>query len=184
MKATLNICVFAVLMNTVLLASGENRPPLRVVPAVDFDRYAGQWYEIARLPNRFQKRCIGDVTATYELQNDGKISVLNRCRVEKGGQIQAKGTAKTAGKEHPNSVLKVRFAPAILSFIPQVWGDYQIIDLAEDYSYAVVGDPDREFLWILARKPSMDDGTYLGLVDRARSQGFPVDQLEKTDHRE
>src|SRR6185369_16771190 len=108
------------------LVYAQEKRPLRVVPVVDLDRYTGEWYEIARLPNRFQKRCAGEVTAKYTLQPSGKISVLNRCRLENGEQIQAEGVARVAGKGQPNSILKVRFAPALLSFIPQVWGDYQI----------------------------------------------------------
>ena len=86
----------------------------------------------------------------YTLQPSGKISVLNRCRLENGGQIQAEDVARVAGKGQPNSILKVRFAPAFLSFIPQVWGDYRIIALSPDYTYALVGDPAREYLWILS----------------------------------
>jgi lipocalin len=107
-----------------------------VVPNVDFERYAGTWHEVARFPNRFQKRCVGEVTANYTLRTDGKIDVLNRCRVQDGTYISVRGIAKTAGKGLPNSMLKVRFAPKFLSFLPQVWGPYHVIVLAEDYSYA------------------------------------------------
>ena len=154
--------------------------PLGVVPEVDLARYAGQWYEIARFPNRFQKRCAGEVTAQYTLQPSGKISVLNRCRLENEGQIQAEGVARVVGKGQPNSILKVRFAPVFLSFIPQGWGDYQIIALSPDYTHALVGDPTREYLWILSRSPRMDDATYNRLVEEARAQGFDVSRLQKT----
>jgi len=127
------------ILSAIGLAYAQGRSPLRVVPEVDLARYAGQWYEIARFPNRFQKRCAGEVTAQYTLQPSGKISVLNRCRLENGGQIQAEGVARVASKGQPNSILKVRFAPAFLSFIPQVWGDYQIIALSPDYTHALVG---------------------------------------------
>jgi lipocalin len=113
----------ATLSAIVLVSAAQGKRPLRVVPEVDLARYAGQWYEIARFPNRFQKQCAGEVTAQYTLQPSGKISVLNRCRLENGKQIQAEGVARVAGKGQPNSILKVRFAPAFLSFIPQVWGE-------------------------------------------------------------
>jgi len=158
----------------------QDKRQLRVVPEVDLARYAGQWYEIARFPNRFQKRCAGEVTAQYTLQPNGKISVLNRCRLENGGQIQAEGVARVVGKGQPNSILKVRFAPAFLSFIPQVWGDYQIIALSPDYTYALVGDPAREYLWILSRSPQMDDATYNRFVEEARMEGFDVSRFRKT----
>jgi apolipoprotein D and lipocalin family protein len=80
-----------------LAHAAQSKRPLRVVPEVDLARYAGQWYEIARFPNRFQKRCAGEVTAQYTLQPSGKISVLNRCRLENAGQIQAEGVARVVG---------------------------------------------------------------------------------------
>src|SRR5688500_4367966 len=140
-------------LSAIGLAHTQGKRPLRVVPEVDLARSAGQWYEVARFPSRVQKRCAGEVTAQYTLQPSGKILVLNRCRLENGGQIQAEGVARVVGKGQPNSILKVRFAPAFLSFIPQVWGDYQIIALSPDYTHALVGDPTREYLWILSRSP-------------------------------
>ena len=168
------------MLSTVGMAYAEGRPPLRVVPEVDLVRYSGQWYEIARFPNRFQRRCAGEVTATYTLQPNGKISVLNRCRLENGEEIQARGVARPAGKEQPNSILKVRFAPAILSFLPQVWGDYQIIALSPDYTHALVGDSERKYLWVLSRSPQMDDDVFDQLVEEARSQGFDTSRLQRT----
>jgi apolipoprotein D and lipocalin family protein len=147
---------------------------------VDLDRYQGRWYEIARLPNSFQSQCAADVTADYEVQPDGRIAVLNRCRKEDGEQIQAEGVARAAGEGTPSSMLEVRFAPGFLSFLPQVWGDYQIIALAPDYSYAMVGEPGRDYLWILSRTPRMDSGTYNRLVEEAQAQGFEVRRLMKT----
>ena len=151
-----------------------------VVPHVDLERYAGQWHEIARLPNRFQKNCVGDVTANYVLRRDGNIDVTNRCRIKDGKMIEAKGLAKLAGKGQPNSVLKVRFAPAFLSFLPQVWGDYQILALAPDYSYAAVGSPDLKYLWILSRSREMRPETYRKVIEDMRAQGFNVEQVELT----
>jgi apolipoprotein D and lipocalin family protein len=118
------------------------------VPNVDLKRYEGAWHEVARLPNRFQKDCVSDVTANYKLRSDGNIDVLNRCRTRDGRFIQATGLARRASKDQPNSVLRVRFAPAFLSFLPQVWGDYQVRALATDYSYAAVGSGDFKYLWI------------------------------------
>ena len=150
--------------------------PLRVVPDVDLSRYQGRWYEIARLPNWFEKSCARDVTAEYMPRDDGRITVVNRCRQSDGTMKSAEGIARRVDGQPP-SVLKVRFAPAILSFIPQVWGDYQIIALAPDYSHAVVGTPDRKYLWVLARTPRLDPSVYRTLLDDARAQGFDVDRL-------
>lgn len=165
-------------------AAAQKRKPLRVVPAIDLQRYAGKWYEIARFPNRFQERCAGEVTAEYTLRPDGKITVLNRCRRAAGGYMQAKGVAKTVGRGRPNSVLKVRFAPAFLSFIPLVWGDYQVLALSPDYQWAVVGDPARKYLWILSRTPALDDAAYGQAVAEAASQGFDTGRLERTQQSE
>jgi apolipoprotein D and lipocalin family protein len=160
----------------------EKTPPPEVVPEVDLDKYAGRWYEVARFPNRFQKDCTGDVTATYTLREDGEIDVLNQCR-EKGGQFKkAEGRARRASKDGPNTKLEVRFAPAFLRFLPFVWGDYWIIDLAPDYSHAVVGDPSRKYLWVLARAPQMGEEAYRAAVSRAEAQGFDVSRLSKTTH--
>lgn len=177
---TILIAGCVAMLSAIGMAHAEGKRPLRVVPEVDLVRYSGQWYEIARFPNRFQKRCAGEVTATYTLQPNGKISVLNRCRLENGEEIQAQGVARLAGKEQPNSILKVRFAPAILSFLPQVWGDYQIIALSPDYTHALVGDPARKYLWVLSRSPRMDDAIFDQLVQEARSQGFDTNRLQKT----
>ena len=178
-RIDLFICVLLMLSLTGAVQA-EKKSPLRVVASVDLDRYAGRWYEIARFPNRFQKKCAGEVIANYTRTPDGNITVLNSCRLEDGSPIQAKGVARLAGKGQPNSVLKVRFAPAFLSFLPQVWGDYQIISLSPDYTCALVGDPGREYLWILSRSPRMDSATYDGLAAEARAQGFDVQMLQMT----
>ena len=161
-------------------AEKKEKAPLRVEPTVDLSRYAGRWYEIARLPNSFQEKCAGDVTAQYALLGAGRIKVVNRCRKRDGRMTEAEGVARLADKKGANSRLKVRFAPGYLSFLPFVWGDYQIMELAPDYSYALVGEPGRKYLWILSRTPQMDEGTYRKLTETAASQGFDVSRLVRT----
>lgn len=164
------------------VAAGAAPDPLRVVPELDLERYAGTWYEIARLPNRFQRKCAGEVKATYSLRPDGRITVVNQCRSGDGTLDDAAGVARrVAGR--PGSVLQVRFAPAVLSFLPAVWGDYQVIALDADYQHAVVGTPDRSYLWILARTPQIDRGRYERLLDDARRQGFDVAKVVETRQR-
>jgi apolipoprotein D and lipocalin family protein len=150
------------------------------VPNLDLVRYAGKWYEMARYPNRFQKSCAGDVTAEYVLQSDGRIQVINECRRADGSLNRAEGVARKADPSGPASQLKVRFAPAFLSFISAVWGDYWVIGLADDYSWAVVGDPSRKYLWILSRTPSLSDEAYQRAVDTAVRNGFDAARLVKT----
>ena len=171
---------FLVLFAAVTTAQEQSPPPLEVVPSVDLNRYAGTWYEIARMPFKYQSQCIGDVTATYTLLEDGRIKVVNRCRKENGEIDEAEGRAKLASDEGPNTQLKVRFAPAFLSFLPFVWGDYWIIDLAPDYSYAVVGEPGRKYMWILSRAPVMEETVFQGIVDRAKGKGYDVSRLMRT----
>lgn len=153
--------------------------PLDVVPDVDLNRYSGRWFEVARLPNEFQDDCAGDVTANYTPLPDGRITVVNRCVKKDGSVNEAEGVARRVDGKPP-SVLQVRFAPGWLGFLPNVWGDYQIIALASDYSHALVGSPDRKYLWILGRKPAMDQAVYDSLLARAKAQGFDVTKMMKT----
>jgi lipocalin/uncharacterized protein YbjT (DUF2867 family)/ligand-binding SRPBCC domain-containing protein len=159
-------------------ARAQAPAPVRTVPLVDLDRYAGDWFEIARFPNRFQRRCVGDVRASYTRRPDGRFDVVNRCRTA-DGQTEARGVGRIVD-ERTFARLKVRFAPAWLSWLPVVWGDYWIIGLAADYSWAVVGDPGREYLWILARAPHLDDEPAAAARAVARASGFDVERLVPT----
>jgi apolipoprotein D and lipocalin family protein len=154
--------------------------PLPTQDWVDLARYAGRWYEIARLPNRFQTQCASDVAATYALRADGRVSVVNECRRRDGQATRVEGVARRADAKGPASRLKVRFAPAFLSFLPFVWGDYWIVELDRDYRHAVVGDPSRKYLWILSRSPEMDDATYASLASAAGRLGFDTTRLART----
>jgi apolipoprotein D and lipocalin family protein len=163
-------------------AHAQMPPPVRTVPSVDLARYAGDWFEIARFPNRFQRQCAGDVRASYARRPDGRLDVVNRCRTA-DGTIEARGVARIAD-ERTFAKLKVRFAPAWLSLLPVVWGDYWIIGLAPDYSWAVVGDPSRDYLWILARGPHLDDESLAAARAAARDNGFDVERLVATPQAE
>jgi len=154
--------------------------PLPTQDWVDLARYGGRWYEIARLPNRFQDQCAGDVAATYTLRPDGRVSVVNECRRGDGRTARAEGVARRADDKGPASRLKVRFAPAVLSFLPFVWGDYWILELDRDYRHAVVGSPSREYLWILSPSPEMDAATYESLAAAAGRLGFDAARLVRT----
>lgn len=174
---------FILLVTATLYRSGDkDRKPLQVVSSVDLSRYTGRWYEIARLPNRFQKDCAGEVMATYSLLGADQLKVVNQCQKQNGQISQVEGKARLANKNGPNSKLEVRFAPSWLSWLPVVWGDYWIIELAQDYSYSVVGTPDRKYLWILSRTPQMEEETYKRLMEKAAAAGFNVAQVMKTRH--
>ena len=153
--------------------------PVQVVRHVDLDKYVGEWIEIARFPNWFQKQCAADVRATYARRPDGRIDVINRCRTSAGRTTEARGVARVEDSR-TSAKLKVRFAPAALSWLPFVWGDYWIIGLADDYSWATVGSPGRDYLWILARRAPLDDERYAAAVAAARANGFDVERLVRT----
>ena len=176
--AALALAAAATLQTTA--AAAQMAGPVRTVPFVDLDRYVGDWFEIARLPNRFQRQCVGDVRASYARRADGRLDVLNQCRTD-DRRIQARGIARVVD-DRTFARLKVRFAPAWLAFLPFVWGDYWIIGLAEDYSWAVVGSPDREYLWILARTPRLDDESAAAARGIARANRFDVERLIQAPH--
>jgi apolipoprotein D and lipocalin family protein len=162
----------SLLLAGVALAAAD-KPPVQTVPDVDLKRYAGVWHEIARYPNWFQKKCASDVTATYTLRPDGKITVLNQCRTADGNIKKATGTAKLADKDGPNSKLKVTF------FWP-FYGDYWIIALDPEYRWVLVGAPGRDYLWVLSRTPQLSDDVYAQILEKAKAQGFDVGKLVKT----
>ena len=165
-----------IVMSWSLAAAAASSPPLRVVPQLDLQRYTGTWYEVARLPNRFEQKCARGVTATYALRDDGRLAVTNRCLDTEGGVREAAGIARRVA-DQPPSVLEVRFAPAFLSWIPAVWGDYRVIELAAGYEHAVVGTEDRKYLWVLSRTPEMGPDVLEALLERAKAQGFAVDDV-------
>ena len=153
--------------------------PLQTVPAVDVPRYMGTWHEIAKYPNWFQKKCASSTQATYTLQANGQVQVLNRCKTDKGEWSEALGAARQIGG--PTSAqLKVRFAPEWLSFIPLVWGDYWIIELDPDYQWVVVSEPQRDYLWILSRTPQLPAATYQALLGKLEKRGFDLKRIEPT----
>jgi apolipoprotein D and lipocalin family protein len=159
-------------------AAAHAQLPVRAIPFVDLNRYLGDWYEIARLPNRFQRECVGDVRATYTRRPDGLLDVMNRCRTAEG-ETEARGVARVVD-ERAFSKLKVRFAPAWLSWLSPVWGDYWIIGLAPDYSWAVVGEPGRNYLWILSRTPRLDEASIAAAHSAARAGGYTLERIVMT----
>ena len=150
---------------------------LDTVAGFEVERYLGRWYQIAHLPNRFQAVCARATVADYALREDGRIAVTNRCLNAAGGEERASGVARRQRGHDDPARLEVRFAPAWLSFLPFVWGDYWVMEVTADYSAALVGTPNREYLWILAREATLDRATYARFVDRARATGFPVTEL-------
>lgn len=153
-------------------ASVANQP----VKHLELQRYLGEWHEIAHLPMFFQRKCVDDITATYDLRKDGRITVRNACRDQDGKMQVSDGVAKTLDHA-PAGALKVRFAPGWLGWLPGVWADYWIIDLDPAYQWAVVGSPSHKYLWILSRSAGMNEELFDRLRQRARQRGYPVEKL-------
>lgn len=171
-----NFCIFIlyILFFTACTAGvKQSEPPLQVVPFVDLKRYIGTWYEIARYAHRFQEGCVGTM-ATYSLRDDGKVDVLNQCYKGKldGELVEAHGKAWVVDPT-TNAKLKV-------SFFWPFSGEYWIIDLGKSYEYAVIGHPDRRYLWILSRSPEMDGQLYNSIIEKLKSQSYDTGKLIKT----
>jgi apolipoprotein D and lipocalin family protein len=164
----------ALIATSAAVAAGDLTPPVPVTH-VDLGRYVGLWYEIARMPNRFQQQCVRGVTARYELRRDGRITVVNRCVDRQGRESRAVGVARVVDPR-TNARLKVSFV-SFLGFRP-FWGDYWILGLGDHYEYAVVGTPKRNYGWILARTPSLDPEN----LDRAwqvlKEQGYDIEKFQ------
>jgi len=164
---------FQVCMAENLMNKKENPSSLQTVAYVDLIRYTGVWHQIALIPNFFQKNCTINTTATYTLMKNGQVEVINACSKENGKRKSIRGSAKVVDPLS-QAKLGVRF------FWFQPRAPYWIIELDSEYTYAVVGTPNRKYLWILSRTPSMDKKTYVHLLDRARAQGFDTHSIKLT----
>ncbi len=162
-------------MLLVLCALQARAAEVTSVNQLDITRYAGEWHEVARLPMFFQRQCVGDITAQYTLGEDGQVGVRNSCRTKNGGMEVVDGAARRV-KGHPGR-LEVRFAPEWLSWLPFTWADYWVIALDPEYQWAVVGEPDREYLWILSRTPDMGRTQFEQIKSQVTAMGYTLDNL-------
>jgi len=168
------LCLGATSSSAFAFGKHKQFPPLETVAKVDLNRYLGKWYEISAIELWFERNCYG-VTANYSLLDDGRIRVLNTCiKGSLQGKLkEAKGKARVVDAE-TNAKLKV-------SFFWPFEGDYWVLELGENYEYAVVGSPDRESLWILSRTPTMAPEVYAGILDRMSAKAFDVTRLRKME---
>jgi apolipoprotein D and lipocalin family protein len=174
-----------------LTGFAQNEPankPLTPVASIDLTRYQGTWHQLALYPNRFQKSCASNTRAQYTLQADATVQVINQCRMADGREMQVAGQARPApaaalsAQQLTPPQLQVRFAPAWLSWLPFVWGDYWVIQLAADYRYAVVGEPKREFLWVLARETQLSAADWSAIEAHLKEQGYDFAKLVREKH--
>ena len=149
------------------------------VDSVDLKKYAGTWYEIGRLPMYFQRNCASDVTANYTQKTDGSgIIVTNKCKAEDGSGISAEGLAKPA--DDTGSKLKVTFLPSWIRWLPVGRADYWVLARDPDYKTALVGSPDKDYLWLLARSPDISQETYAKYRQIAQQQGYDLKEFQLT----
>ncbi len=157
----------------------RDNQPLQTVASLDLQRYLGRWYEIAKYPMWFQRKCNSNTSAEYILNADNNVTVINQCKREDGGFEKAEGISRQIGNVN-SPKLEVRFAPAWLSIFPFVWGDYWVIDIDKDYTLVAVSEPRREYLWIMSRTPTVEAEAYQALIKRLEAKGFDISKLERT----
>ena len=167
------ILVLGILLNKASFASDT-------VASVDINKYMGQWFEIASVPMRFQKDCVG-TNAIYELLENGEVDISNTCRkFTLDGELDfRKGRGRVVDTE-TNSKLEISFVGPYFGDRWFFWADYWIVELGENYEYAVIGTPSKKLLWILSREKTLDQELYNSIVERRRAEGYAVDMLKRT----
>jgi len=160
--------------------------PLASLPALQITPYLGTWYQVAWFPNRFQKQCVSDTRATYRLLDDGRVEGPNRGTRADGRSDEALGIARPTGRIEGDLLkpaqLEVSFLPAALRWLPLGWGRYWVIDLAPDGRYALVSEPNREYLWVLARQPRLTPEDDAAIRATRTRLGFDLTRLEMHPH--
>lgn len=158
-----------------LLFNNISAQEMQTLKSVDLTKYVGLWYEVAKIPNRFQKQCVKGTTAQYKLLKDGKIEVINSCLTEEGEKDVADGLAQVVDKK-TNSKLEVSFVS--IFGIRLFWGDYWILGLGDDYEYAVVGTPSRKYGWILSRTPQLEKQKLDKAYEILKNAGYDIKKFE------
>jgi apolipoprotein D and lipocalin family protein len=171
LKSTL----FMLLGLTTLWANAVTANPPQTVESVDVSRYSGKWYEIAKIPNRFQSHCVRNTSAEYTLMADNTIQVINRCEVQSGEMDQATGVARIVDST-TNAKLEVSFVNFL--GLQLFWGDYWILYLDDDYQSVLVGTPDRKYGWVLARTKTLNPNQWQAIEQSMQSQGYERDRFE------
>jgi apolipoprotein D and lipocalin family protein len=178
----------ALLMGTLMTgpAWASEPPPLEPLPRLELQTYAGTWYQVAWFPNRFQRQCVSDTRASYRLLDSGEVEVVNACRRADGTMDSVTGVARPkdatlTGTTLAPARLQVSFLPAWLRWIP-AWGDYWVIQLADDGRYAVVSEASRRYLWVLARAPALLPADETAIRSRLLQQGFALDAWQSHAH--
>lgn len=167
------LCLF---MSAAAHAEPQDRP--QTVDKVDIPRYMGTWYEQVRLPMRFQDDCVSDVQARYRLTDKQTVKITNSCRKADGSLMSAEGEVKKV--EGSGSRLRITFLPKAVNWIPVGRASYWILRLDDDYQTALVGTPNRKYLWVLSRTPKLDEATLQSYIETAKQQGYDVSKLVRS----
>lgn len=165
-------------VGTMVYAQSKTMP---VVERVELDKYLGVWYEVARKPMYFQRKCARDVTATYTLNENGNITVDNRCYTQEGKMMRSLGEAYVINPPF-NSKLEVSFLPEAIRWLPLGRGDYWILKLDDNYQTVLVGEPSRKYLWVLSRTPQIKQDVVNEYLNYASSLGYKLDDIIHTQH--
>jgi len=153
--------------------------PLQTVDKVQLDRYLGVWYEIARKPMYFENKCSRDITATYTLNENGNVSVTNRC-LSKDGQLQQSIGEAFVQNAPFNTKLKVSFLPEAIRWLSVARGDYWILKIDDDYQTVLIGEPRRKYMWVLSRSAQPDQAVVNEYLEYAKSVGYNLTDLIHT----
>ncbi len=160
--------------------------PVKALASLNVPSYMGTWYQVAWFPNRFQKQCVSDTTAQYRQRTDGRVIVLNRCKTADGSFDDAEGLARPAGSRLQGeslqpAQLEVSFLPAALRWLP-IWGSYWVLELADDGRFAVIGEPTREYLWVVSRTPRLTASDETAIRSRLASFGYDLSRWQSHPH--
>lgn len=167
MKNAFVVFIFGLILGGNAFSKNAEIP---TAPHVDLEKYLGKWYEVASIPQSFQRKCVRNTFAEYSMSEDNLIKVLNSCDTQSGDKKFAEGRAKVIELEH-NSKLKVTFVK-LIRWIFAFGGNYWILDVAPNYSYALVGDPTLKYAWILSRTPAMDKTIFIEIESKYRALGY------------
>ena len=179
----------ACLLSAAFARAQPGAAALNALPSLDVASYMGTWYQVAWIPNRFQKQCVSDTTATYRDRGDGTVEVLNRCKLTNGGIDDVLGVARPvagvsrveSGKLMP-ARLEVSFLPSWLRWAGIGWGAYWLVDLPADGRYAIVSEASREYLWVLARQPALTPAEDAAVKAKLQSLGFDIARIQTHPH--
>ncbi|TCM67776.1 apolipoprotein D and lipocalin family protein [Acinetobacter calcoaceticus] len=172
---------YAVICMTLISSSWAKESPLKTVDKVELDQYLGVWYEIARKPNSLENQCVRDVSFSYTLSEYGNMLIEQRCYDQQDQLVQNFGEAYASNAPWYNK-FRVSYLPDGIRWLPIGKNQYWILKLDQDYKMALIGDPERQYLWLLSREPHPDAQSIKAYLDYAQAQGYQLNNLIYSPH--